>query len=340
MFYNGENYAEYCFGLVKVKRYSRDIKFAERGIKSLKIKGKTIIVLCGNNTRNPNKAAVYANNCFDWLEDYQDRRDITAYSIFYPNDQPLLNTFEPNPLFDYEGLASILFNQLIYEGGQVLPAEQIADNFNDVMFFGHSIGGYVMNELMENLGKMLERENFDRVEINRIYSRIVFVGYSPFRFVKAPTKNVYITPIYDSVGSLKLSIDEFRNRKSPSYSTNNFDIEKTSTEQTNTPHNFREQYKESIHYKDIAYMKARNLMIATPDLMYDDGFKEDHNLAGVINYQGYNPYKTNAGILATKLMELVFCYCLSVDRKKFSMAELYREALSTTIYRKDETKEV
>ena len=151
---------------------------------------------------------------------------------------------------------------------------------------------------------------------------------------------MYITPIYDSVGSLKLSIDEFKIKKHPSFSTRNFDIEKTSTEPTTTPHNFRKQYKESIHNKDIAYMKYRNTMIATPDLMYYDGIKEDHNLAGIINYQGENPYKTKAGVLATKLMELIFNYCLSTNRKKFSMAELYDEAIDTTLYEKNETKEL
>lgn len=340
MFYNGEMRAEDCFGLVKAKRFSTGIRFAEKGIESLKIKGKTIIVLCGNNTKSVNKAAFYANNCFNWLEDYPERRNVTVYSIFYPNNQPLLNTFKPDLTFNYKELAEIIFKQVMYKGGKVLPAEEIADNLNDVVFFGHSIGGYVMNELMMNFGEMLERENLSKVEINRIYSRIVFVGYSPFMFVKAPTKNVYITPIYDSVGSLKLSIDEFRNKKSPSYSTKNFDIEKTSTEPTTTPHNLRKQYKNSIHNKDIAYMKYKNTMIATPDLMYNDGFKEDHNLAGIINYQHENPYKTRAGILATKLMELVLNYCLSTNRKKFSMTELYDEAMDSTIYEKNETKEL
>lgn len=340
MFYTGEMSAKDCFGLVKAKRFAKGTKFAEGEIDSLKINGKTIIILCGNNTKSPNKAAFYANNCFNWLEDYPERRDVTVYSIFYPNNQPLLNTFKPDLTFNYKELAEIIFKQVMYKGGRVLPPEQIADNLNNITFFGHSIGGYVMNELMKNFGEMLECENFSKVEINRIYSRIVFVGYSPFMFVKAPTKNVYITPIYDSVGSLKLSINEFKIKKHPSFSTTDYDIEKTSTEPTLTPHNFRKQYKNSINNQDIAYMKSRNTMIATPDLMYDDGIKEDHNLAGIINYQHENPYKTNAGILATKLMKLIFNYCLSTNRKRFSMTELYDEAIDTTIYEKNKTKEL
>ncbi len=312
-----------CFGLIKANTVSNEVKCEEHDINKLKIKGKTVIILCGNNTKNSNRASEYANYCLDWLNKLEQRDQVSVYSIYYPKSQPLLNNFTPNLFFDYDGLAEVIFKQVIYKNNEVLSVDEIANNLNDIVFFGHSIGGYVMNELMNKFGAMLEKENFTKTQINKIYSRVAFIGYSPFAVVKAPINNIYITPIYDSLGSLKFALDEVKNKKNVSFSNGQLNIGMICKEASKTPHLFRKAYRTSIDNQDIAYLMHKNTLIATPNLLFADGKKEDHNLAGVIKYQEKNPYKTSAGETTTKLLEYVLKYSLLTERQNFSISELY-----------------
>ena len=66
--------------------------------------------------------------------------------------------------------------------------------------------------------------------------------------------------------------------------------------------------------------------IVTPNLLYDDGFKEDHNLAGVINYTHESPLKTKSGKITTELLKQIFNYRLSGNFKSFSGKELFEKA--------------
>ena len=342
MFYGEDLKVDECFGLIKAKKRSNGVKFEEQKIDALKFKGKTIVVLCGNNTKNPERASAYANYCINWLKGYSQLDKVTIYSIYYPNTQPLSNNFSPNLFFNYEGLAEILFNQVIYKKNTLQTADEIANNLSDIIFFGHSIGGYVMNQLMNKLEDMLMQEKFTKAQINKIYSRIEFIGYSPYAVVKAPINNIYITPIYDSIGSLKLVLDEMKNKKNISFSCDKFYINKVCKEASKTTHQFRKAYRMAIDNQDIAYLTYKNTLIATPNLLYFDGIKEDHNLAGVINYSHKNPYKTRAGETTTKALEYILQYSLLTERQNFSVNDLYNNLINETLDKQNEisTREI
>ena len=49
-------------------------------IDSVKFNKKTIVVLCGNNTRDPQRASFYASCIYTWIDDSFDRKDIDIYS--------------------------------------------------------------------------------------------------------------------------------------------------------------------------------------------------------------------------------------------------------------------
>lgn len=327
MLYSQKLKVEECFALVKAKKLSKSVKHEERDINSIKIKGKTVIVLCGNNTKNPNRASAYTDYCFSWMKGVADQKDITAYAIYYPNSQPLRSDFTPNSAFDYEGLAKALFNQILYDKGKKVSPDEVADQMSDLVFFGHSMGGYVMNELLYQLGLMMKENKFSLKDMRKVYSRIVFIGYSPFELVEAPSKNIYITPIYDSLGSLRLAYGKLLKNKDFKSSIKNIDFHDLKNVEIDIYENFKSFYESLTEGRDIAFYKKDNSLVVVPNLMYYDGIKEDHNLAGVINYSSTNPYKTNAGELATKFMSQIFEYGVRTDRKRFSMEDVYKKSV-------------
>ena len=194
-----------------------------------------------------------------------------------------------------------------------------------------------MNELMNSLGRILEKRNFSKTDINKIYSRIAFVGYCPFALVDAPINNVYITPIYDSVGSLKLVMDNIKRKRTVSSSVDDINIPNIAKASVNSQHYFRKVFRHSINNQDLAYFKYKKSLIVTPNLLYFNGIKEDHKLAGVIHYPQENPYQTEAGKATTKLMEYIFKYCLLQDRQKFSVDDIYDYAVNNMQQREIDT---
>ena len=68
--------------------------------------------------------------------------------------------------------------------------------------------------------------------------------------------------------------------------------------------------------------------MSTPNLLYFDGEKEDHNFAGVVNYNSLNPNQTHAGRLTAKFMGEVLTYCLATKREDFKLDELYAEIIN------------
>jgi hypothetical protein len=99
--------------------------------------------------------------------------------------------------------------------------------------------------------------------------------------------------------------------------------------------NFMRQYKEFMRGENTLYFANKNSLVATPNLLYYDGRKEDHNFAGVINYNARNPYQTKAGRLTTKFMNITFDYCVSTKREKFDINDLYRQALRLKLSEKE-----
>ena len=328
MLYGEKLNVDECFGLIKSKYTSTGITHEEADISLLHPEGKSAVILCGNNTKNAKKASAYATYYINWIKEHMGTEDITVYSVYYPHTQPLNNALMVNTRFNYEGLAKILFKQAIYNDGNVRSADEVASSMDDIMFFGHSVGGFVMNQLMNMLGGMLYEQKFSEDDIKNIYSRIVFMGYSPFALVEAPINAIYIAPIYDSVGSTKLAIEKMNECKDFVSSVPKLQISKIYKNIDKPYADFMVKYQKAIDNQDTVYFANANTLIATPNLLFFDGIKEDHNLAGVIKYSYDNTYKTNAGEITTQLIQQTLKYVLSVERQNFSIAQLYNEVVT------------
>lgn len=340
MFYCEKLKATESFGLVKTTCSSKSANFTDLKISDFKTKGKTLVVLCGNNTKTPNKAAAYGANCYNWLSGYANKKSVDLYSIYYPIEQPLLNDLTLNHKFDYEDLFNTLFKPILYKKGKLKSAEEIAESLSDITFFGHSIGGHIMNELANSFAKFMKSKNFTKEEMNKVFSSIVFIGYSPFKLVDAPIKSVYIAPLYDSLGSTKLVYDKMQKGGKYLSSNPNIKFDQIYKLREKAHHDYIKEYKKHTSNEPIQLFVNKNNLIITPNLLYFDGIKEDHNLAGVINYKNPSPYKTDAGKLTTELFIKTFLYALTTTRKKFSTKHLYNEAIKQTENIGDENKEL
>ena len=313
------------FGVMKVN--ISDNNFVETPVSTndIKFDGKTIVSLCGNDTRTDSRASFYSKCCLSWLGEDVDKEKITTYSIFYPSDQPLNSYFTLDPRFDYDTLAKTIFDQAMTKDGKEQSADEVAKNLSDVVFFGHSIGGFVMNELMYGFGKMMQDRNFSEEEMKKVYGSIVFIAYSPYMLVAAPINHIYITPMYDSMGSTKLVYDRMLQVGNMISSNPNFDIHTLCKFRATSYANFLKLYETAMKNEDTLYFSDHNALIATPNLLFDDGKTEDHNFAGVLNYPFKHPYKTKAGELTTKFMGKAFDYSLLTNREKFSTTELFNQ---------------
>ncbi len=317
---------EESFKLIKSNWHSDEIEYKEMGISSLNYNGKTIIILCGNNTKQPEKAKAYANYCFSWLKGFAKKNEVTTYSIFYPNKQPLNNNMVINTAFDYKALAETIFNKILYNHGEILSADEIVKNLNDVIFMGHSIGGFIMNELITELEKMLKNNKFSKTEIKKVLSGVIFVSYSPYKLVDAEINNICIAPIYDTVGSTKLAYEKLKTCKNVVCSNPKFNFKNIDKFKFESYSEFLEVYKHFMKHEEVMYFASENTFVATPNLLYDDGIKEDHNLTGAICYPRENIHQTDAGILTSNLMSFVFSHVLSHQKENVSF-EIYKQAV-------------
>ena len=313
------------FGVMKVNILDNNFVETPVSANDIKFDGKTIVSLCGNDTRTDNRASFYSKCCLSWLGDNVDKEKITTYSIFYPSDQPLNSYFTLDPRFDYDSLAKTIFDQVMTKDGKEQSADEVSKNLSDVVFFGHSIGGFVMNELMYGFGKMMQERNFSEEEMKKVYGSIVFIAYSPYMLVAAPINHIYITPMYDSMGSTKLVYDRMLQVGNMISSNPNFDIHTLCKFRATSYANFLKLYETAMKNEDTLYFSDHNALIATPNLLFDDGKIEDHNFAGVLNYPFKHPYKTKAGELTTKFMGKAFDYSLLTSREKFSTTELFNQ---------------
>lgn len=321
---NQSNSTEY-FKVVKTNIVNGGIAHDEIDFSSINYNGKTIIVLCGNNTKNPIKAGAYSTHCLYWSKQYEDISNVTSYSIFYPSIQPLSNNLIPNPALDYGFLADNLFDPVLYKNGKVQPVNDVINSFGDITFFGHSVGGFVMNELMEKLTTKLRNEHFSEADIQNVYSHITFISYSPFALVEYPIKAIYIAPVYDSVGSTKLVYNHMTSKDNFIASTPNIDTKHICGFNELTNVDFAQTYNNYTNAEDAIYFRNENTLIAVPNLLYFDGISEDHNLAGVIHYNSECPYKTNAGRIATDFCDTVFKYSIETPRENFSTEQLFNQ---------------
>lgn len=315
------------FAVVKSERKENsDITIEKVDISSIDIKKKCIVILCGNNSKSQRRAERYAYLCRSWLKDSQHKYGTTTYSIYYPNEQPLFNE---NPYFDlnYKDLAKNIFDQVIFKNNKIKTVDAIKRDLSNVVFFGHSAGGYVMNELMKNLSEMLSQVNFSKSDIKNIFESIVFIGYAPYKLVDAPIKSIYVAPIYDTIGSAKLVYKRMLKSKNPIISNPDLDILEDERLNERTTEKFLYRYKEKLCGENTVYYLDKNSMFATPNLLYYDGQKEDHNLAGAINYNNRNIYQTRAGKMTAKFLCDAFDYCLTSKRDELNIEDLYQQTI-------------
>ena len=230
-----------------------------------------VFCLCGNNTKNPANAYFYLKNCYSWLNGSEHQNKTDFYSIFYPRSQPLSNSFVPNMKFNYKKLSKVLFEQLIKENGSVLSVDEISERFNNIIFFGHSMGGYIMNELMLNFKQIMIKEGFTNEDIKKVFSSIMFIGYSPFSLVEEPINRVYITPMFDSFGSTKLAYDELNKNKKFVSTVNKLNVDEIVKLRETSKSSFVKNYRKHINNDATAYLLSDNLLFSTPDLLLDDG---------------------------------------------------------------------
>lgn len=323
--YSEKKDANETFGVLKVNIENNNFKEEPVSLDSIKFDGKTIVSLCGNDTKSNNRAAFYSKCCLSWLDDKVNKDNITSYSIFYPLEQPLMTNFAINPKFNYDELANSLFEQIFTKDGKTQAPDEVAKNLSDVVFFGHSIGGFVMNELMYGLGQMMQERNFTDEDMRKVYQNIVFIAYSPYMLVAAPINHIYITPMYDSMGSTKLVYDRMIQVGNMKSSNPNFDIHNLCKFRATSYSNFLKLYETAMGDEDTIYFADHNALIATPNLLFNDGTIEDHNFAGVLNYPFKHPNKTKAGELTTKFIGDAFDYSLLTSRDKFSTRELFNQ---------------
>ena len=323
MLYNSKRDVNDCFQVVETTIPIQSREIQTKNISDIKIKGKTLICLCGNNTRDPLRAKQYAAYGFRWLTGCKEKEDITAYSVFYPHEQPLFTNLSQNPAFDYNALSEEMFGQIINADGKKQSVEEIIKTFGQTVFFGHSVGGLVMNELMEGLKKLLRENEFSPAEIEKVYKSIVFVAYSPYQVVDAPINAIYIAPVYDSIGSTMRAYAKVM-QNGGVCSDAKFIEKKEELLSQEYYMEFLDVYEHLMGNRLSAYYLGGNTLCATPNLLYGDGAKEDHGMAGII---GDSPFQTEAGKTATKFLKECMRYSFSEDRSMYNLGYLYNYAL-------------
>lgn len=318
------------FSVIKTNIKNDKLYHKQINLSDMDLSKRSIIMLCGNDTRDPIKASNYAKHNFNWLKNYHDRDNLTIYSLYYPTIQPLNTDFTLNRFFNYDELSETLINKIFYDNNGILTVEQIIENLSKISFVGHSIGGQVMNELIYAIINNMNKEEFSHFDITKVCKNIVFVGYAPYIFVEAPINGIYITPLHDSVGSTKLAFDKMVKHKNITFSNPAIDLETIQNNIYSYHNDFVNAYRQSTHNENILLAKYKNSMVAIPELMFYNPYNkimEDHNLAGAVHYPAQNPYKTLTGNIITSILDNILTYIVSTKRQNFSISNLYNMTL-------------
>lgn len=301
-------------------------------VDEINLKQNCVVILCGNTTKSPARASTYTKYVYDWLANSNKQEKLKYYSIFYPADQPLLNTFAENPSYDYKKLSDTIFSSIVKENDNLLPADKISHNFNKVTFFGHSVGGLIMNNITNEFVNFLITNNYSDYDIDKILTSIKFIAYSPYKTVDLPINAIYIAPLYDSLGSTKKCLDKV---KKNNYVSTNDKLAGFLKQIYRYKYysNYLEKITPVFFDTQTNYVSTDRTFVAIPNLLYFDGVCEDHNLAGIINSTNNNPAKTTAGKLSTEFMNIVMRYCTETTKENISTLQLYN-----IITKSEETK--
>lgn len=288
--------------------------------------GKSVVCLSGNLTKQFANALNYTANVYSWLQGYKYQNKINFYTVFYPTEQPLENNMTKNITMDYRRFSNELLASVVQSDNKPATTTEIIKKLSNITFFGHSAGCMVMNELVNYFIEFLQTHGYNKNDIDKILSSIVFVGYSPYKFVEAPINNIYITPLYDSLGSSRSAIKQSMDEKDFVFSNEEIEKYNKLANSCESHQEFIELYKPLLKKEQVIYFKNKHSMFVLPDLLIDDGVIEDHNLAGVSEAPKYVLFKTKAGFDVTNFLHQLFRYSLAKNRKEFDIEEIYNLA--------------
>lgn len=288
--------------------------------------GKSIVCLSGNLTKQFTNALNYTANIYSWLQGYRYQNKISYYTVFYPTEQPLENNMTKNIAMDYRRFSNELLSSVVQSDNKLLTTNEIVKKLSNITFFGHSAGCMVMDELISYFIGFLKTHGYSKNDIDKIISSIVFIGYSPYKFVEAPIKSIYITPLYDSLGSSRSAIKKSKEERDFIFSNREIEKYNKLANSCESHQEFIELYKPLLKKEKVIYFKNKQSMFVLPDLLIDDGVIEDHNLAGVSESPKCVLYKTQAGFDVTHFIHQIFKYSLAKNRKEFDIEEIYNLA--------------
>jgi hypothetical protein len=315
------------FEIVKSKTTNGgELYFEKSRANEINFNNKIVINFCGNDSKSQSRAEFYNRSINTWLNNTSHKKNVTTFSVYYPQVQPLFNV-SPMVSLNYNKFAQELFHNVMFESERMCSVEDMKRKLGNVVFSGHSAGGHVMNELMKSFARILRAHGLSKRDILEVFDSIVFVGYAPYKLIDAPIKSIIVAPLYDSMGSVRqvyrtmAAKEDVLSSIPPEYM---FGTRITARGQ----YNFVRDYKYRMSGDPFVCYLSKNALMMTPDLLYNDGRCEDHNFIGAIAYDRDNPYQTEAGRLTAKFLINTFDYCFSTDRKEFDLYELYKQTLA------------
>lgn len=300
----------------------------------------TVIMLGGNQTINisesmRNLAIIRSIIGNKFILRNSDKFDI--YSICYNKGYVLSKNYYLNPKYtdeDFLGLANKIFLPLVTKKFEKLSVEKSAENLKKVVFFAHSAGALVMDNMIREFRTTLMILGYSRKEINYLLSQITFLTYSPYSVVHFPISAVYITPINDSLNSWMRTLLLKDNREE--WSVDFADIEYKRLELIDIL-----KKQDFISYTGRV-CESKFLNITPGALRKDNG--EDHGFVGILkNDHGKFPYASETGKNIGELMQFFLQTMIekSIKDKKTVTNNEYLDAFQEflKIYANEKTKQ-
>ena len=286
---------------------------------------KTLLIFPGNPTSDVSVAERYARCAALWLDGLKDKKDVQVCSMIYSNGRPLMENGVFNFDFNYDEVVNTFFMPYFVKNGERVSEKEAIDNIKKLVVFTHSAGAVVMNECMALLENKLKQLGYSADEVANIYSNFVMIAHSPYSVVYSPIKAVYVSPVYDSLGSFAKTISFFENTKT-TFSRQRLNIRR-----------FVDVYDRNIEgaiaglqglvrkFGAICMTDEKKTLNILPDVLFErNGFPpEDHGIAGIINYPLKSSEQTRAGAAVTKILCEATSSALERSEREFDIFDLY-----------------
>ncbi len=245
------------------------------------------------------------------------------YSICYNKGYVLSKNYYLNQKYtdeDFLGLANKIFLPLVTRKFEKLSIEESAENLKKVVFFAHSAGALIMDNMIRELRTTLLLLGYSRKDINYLLGQISFLTYSPYSIVRYPISAVYITPINDSLNSWMRTLLLKDNREE--WSVDFADIEYKRLE-------LIEILKKQDFISYTGKVGDSKFLNITPGPLRKDG-GEDHGFVGILkNDHGKFPYASETGKNIGELMQFLLQIMIekTIKEKKTVKNNEYLDAL-------------